>query len=55
MFGKIIGILIVVLSIAFVVYVFVKSHIDRKNGKTCCCDCSKCSCGCLNKKESTNE
>ncbi len=43
MWGTIIGVLIGVLAGGYVVFVIVKSAIDRKNGKTCCGNCSTCS------------
>jgi hypothetical protein len=43
MWGTVIGVLIGVLAGGYVVFVIVKSAIDRKNGKTCCGDCHNCS------------
>ena len=43
MLGKILAIVIPILAILFVGWVIFKSIIDRKNGKTCCGDCSSCS------------
>ncbi len=48
--GTIIGIIVAVLAVGFVGFVIVKSIIDKKNGKSCCCDCSKCSVNCNSKK-----
>ena len=53
MWGTVIGVLIGVLAGGYVVFVIVKSAIDRKNGKTCCGDCKSCSL--CNKKEENNK
>ena len=45
-----IGILVAVLAVGFVCFVIAKSIIDKKNGKSCCCDCSKCSAHCNSKR-----
>lgn len=48
--GTVIGIIVAVLAVGFVGFVIVKSIIDKKNGKSCCCDCSKCIGNCKSKK-----
>ena len=50
MWGVVIGVLVGVLAVGYVVFVIVKSIIDRKNGKNCCGDCHKCS-SCYKKTE----
>ena len=50
MFGKILGVVIAVLAVVFVIYVVIKSAIDRKNGKNCCCNCSSCAYKCSMRK-----
>ncbi len=47
--GTIIGIAVGVLAVGYVIFVIIKSIIDKKNGKNCCGDCSSCSC-CKHKK-----
>lgn len=36
-------IIVVVVCVLFVAFVFIKGIIDKRNGKTCCGDCSSCS------------
>ena len=48
-----IGVAVGVLAVGYVIFVIVKSAIDRKNGKGCCGDCKSCSL--CNKKEENNK
>ena len=43
MLGKILAIIIPILSVLFVGWVIIKSSNDRKKGKGCCGNCESCS------------
>ena len=42
--GAFIGVTVGVLAVGYVIFVVIKSIIDKKNGKNCCGDCSTCTC-----------
>ena len=46
-------ILVIALAVAFVIFVAVKSVINRKKGKGCC-DCSSCGLDC-SRRQNNNE